>query len=674
MKNGSYDNPMFSQGKLFYGSPSEVPSLLDPSLGATKGTRSGRVFLLKKPKDMTAKSDLLVSDVNMANANVDSHIVSPYARELDENGNVIVTKVNEDIRRVPFAEEPATSENTTLYRWKPDYGYKKVGDPESTYVVGNEIVDDAGNLNISVDDLLKQIKTEYPYTLNPEDLTNKGINGSTDLSEHLQAVVQSAQTYPLPKGVSRKEFVTSALYHDLGKVFGDFGHGTNSAVIASELNLPITRDAIKAVSRHMNQQEYFKTATQLEKALHAADVGRGMKYEELIEKYPYLKYDTPQITTESAANMTPKVNWDADNWFKTISGRSSYSSEEAAELASHVPEYRAIEQRLFNEGKLALNSNGDIIVVGSKMSPQEYIMRQSKAFQKMNTVEQFKNGSKIHIKKKNRGKFTDYCGGEVTQECIRKAKASGNPTLVKRATFADNARHFKHKSGGKAFVEGVNVLDSNPRIYKYQTKIKVSPRGVIKKETGGSFVNNALNFINSDTGQSIIGGVSNIIQGMSAKKKLNKAIDAQKKAIDEQYNVAKNNIDIGARKSQAQANLEYKKALSPGIHFGEIDLGQEENKLKQEAAAKATNDANVQRDQALANLNNQASQMSNEVSNNITGNIGGLLNGAFQLAGNYFSNKTSNNSTTVKPGYTYSKIASNNFSVPKTNFSVNMKL
>jgi len=85
----------------------------------------------------------------------------------------------------------------------------------------------------------------------------------------------------------------------------------------------------------------------------------------------------------------------------------------------------------------------------------------------MNAVEQFKNGSKIHIKKKNKGKFTDYCGGEVTQECIRKAKASGNPTLVKRATFVDNARHFKHKSGGKAFVEGVNVLDSNPRIYKY---------------------------------------------------------------------------------------------------------------------------------------------------------------------------------------------------------------
>ena len=52
--------------------------------------------------------------------------------------------------------------------------------------------------------------------------------------------------------------------------------------------------------------------------------------------------------------------------------------------------------------------------------------------------------SGIHIKKQNRGKFTDYCGGKVTDECIRKAKASGNPKLVKRATFAANARKWKH--------------------------------------------------------------------------------------------------------------------------------------------------------------------------------------------------------------------------------------
>lgn len=71
----------------------------------------------------------------------------------------------------------------------------------------------------------------------------------------------------------------------------------------------------------------------------------------------------------------------------------------------------------------------------------------------MNTILQFLKNGGIHIKKKNKGKFTSYCGGKVTDECIRKAKASGNPTLVKRATFAQNARHFKHKSGGQIVQE-----------------------------------------------------------------------------------------------------------------------------------------------------------------------------------------------------------------------------
>ena len=60
----------------------------------------------------------------------------------------------------------------------------------------------------------------------------------------------------------------------------------------------------------------------------------------------------------------------------------------------------------------------------------------------------FKNGSGIHIKKENRGKFTEYCDGKVTQECIDRAKKSNNPTLRKRATFAENARAWKHQNGG----------------------------------------------------------------------------------------------------------------------------------------------------------------------------------------------------------------------------------
>lgn len=63
-------------------------------------------------------------------------------------------------------------------------------------------------------------------------------------------------------------------------------------------------------------------------------------------------------------------------------------------------------------------------------------------------VPSLKKGSGIHIKKENRGKFTDYCGGKVTQECIDKAKKSKNPKLRKRAIFAQNSRTWKHQNGG----------------------------------------------------------------------------------------------------------------------------------------------------------------------------------------------------------------------------------
>ena len=65
----------------------------------------------------------------------------------------------------------------------------------------------------------------------------------------------------------------------------------------------------------------------------------------------------------------------------------------------------------------------------------------------------FKSGLKIHIKKKNEGTFTKWCGGNVTDECIRRGKNSSNPKIRKKATFADNARHFKHRSGGQIVQE-----------------------------------------------------------------------------------------------------------------------------------------------------------------------------------------------------------------------------
>lgn len=64
----------------------------------------------------------------------------------------------------------------------------------------------------------------------------------------------------------------------------------------------------------------------------------------------------------------------------------------------------------------------------------------------LDEVEILKKGNKIHIKPSRRGSFTRWCGGKVTEECIRRGKNSGDPRIVRKATFAQN---FRHKGKGK---------------------------------------------------------------------------------------------------------------------------------------------------------------------------------------------------------------------------------
>ena len=73
-------------------------------------------------------------------------------------------------------------------------------------------------------------------------------------------------------------------------------------------------------------------------------------------------------------------------------------------------------------------------------------------------------GGKIHIKKANRGKFTDYCGGKITSECIARGKRSKSAAVRKRAIFAANARKWHHALGGYLYDEGGNLYVSVPNI------------------------------------------------------------------------------------------------------------------------------------------------------------------------------------------------------------------
>lgn len=77
-----------------------------------------------------------------------------------------------------------------------------------------------------------------------------------------------------------------------------------------------------------------------------------------------------------------------------------------------------------------------------------------------NEVNLFKRGGEIKIKEKNKGSFTRYCGGNVTSECIRKGKNSPDPKIRKKATFAANARKWKHQNGGVLITYNVDKLNN----------------------------------------------------------------------------------------------------------------------------------------------------------------------------------------------------------------------
>lgn len=86
-----------------------------------------------------------------------------------------------------------------------------------------------------------------------------------------------------------------------------------------------------------------------------------------------------------------------------------------------------------------------------------------------------KRGSKIHIKESTKGSFTKYCKGKVTQDCIDKAKRSGNKKLIKKAVFAENSRKWskKHQEGGTVLEKYSNLLNNqNKQLLDYNEEEK----------------------------------------------------------------------------------------------------------------------------------------------------------------------------------------------------------
>lgn len=103
----------------------------------------------------------------------------------------------------------------------------------------------------------------------------------------------------------------------------------------------------------------------------------------------------------------------------------------------------------------------------------------------------YKKGSGIHIKKKNRGKFTASAkkAGRSVQEhakaVLRNPKAT--PLQKKRANFARNAAKWKHQEGAKIHKPDGHrsILDNGWITTK---RLKKGTYGLIKKHRGGDKV------------------------------------------------------------------------------------------------------------------------------------------------------------------------------------------
>lgn len=76
----------------------------------------------------------------------------------------------------------------------------------------------------------------------------------------------------------------------------------------------------------------------------------------------------------------------------------------------------------------------DKTIVSRKLLPQLFLRQ-------FINGKMYRNGG-INIKPENKGKFTDYCGGKVTGDCIEKGLDSPSSVIRKRAQFAKNARSW----------------------------------------------------------------------------------------------------------------------------------------------------------------------------------------------------------------------------------------
>lgn len=222
----------------------------------------------------------------------------------------------------------------------------------------SQIVDEAGNINMrNLVRARQQFRETYPEAGDFKHIYNKDFRGyPTNLNQHTEGVVRTAQDIPVPTGYTRQDLVQSALYHDIGKAI-DASQGAHEKISADMVqkalnsdgffgSQDISNDVVNAIRLH-GEGKRAAELDPLTQALHVSDVARGMNYDQAAINVPqlfiypreYKQFNFPEMSVhdELVTRINPVLKRQG---YETINPNSTREEAEVA-LDNIINEHRS---------------------------------------------------------------------------------------------------------------------------------------------------------------------------------------------------------------------------------------------------------------------------------------------------------------------------------------------
>ena len=177
---------------------------------------------------------------------------------------------------------------------------------------------------------------------------------------------------------------------------------------------------------------------------------------------------TPQVIQDTSTESPEFIPWNSQAFFGTNNNTPIIIQQEAPIVEEKTPTPEEIERQERQQGLANFQTimgllNNTSNSTSTTLTPFESTVSM---LTQRSPIHYFSDGGSIHIKPENRGKFTRL--KERTGHSATWFKEHGTPAQKKMATFALNAKHWKHGLGGNLFEGGGNTKAGIPVVYPEQ--------------------------------------------------------------------------------------------------------------------------------------------------------------------------------------------------------------